>query len=226
MSGAIEGTEMATFAKILLGLWMAAMLTYVFLILPPAAMFASPELARIVALHLPNAYVACIAAFMAGLYGWRYLARGRKPLDDARSASAAALAALFCLLTTVTGSVFARVQWGAFWNWDPRETAVTMLLLVYAAYFVLRASVEDPEKRAAVSAVYILFASVLTPMLGYVIPKMMMSLHPTNVHFDAPYRIGIYGTALGLLGILFWLQNITVRFERVRLEVAADSEDF
>ena len=201
------------------------MLGYVFLVLPPAVGFVDPELARVVALHLPNAYVALIAAFMGGAYAWRYLTKGRKPLDDARSAVAAVLAGLFCLLTTVTGSIFARVQWGSFWNWDPRETAVALLLLVYAAYFVLRASIDDPDKRGSVSAVYMLFAAVMTPMLGYVIPKMVPSLHPKDVHFDASYRIAIYGTAFGLLGVLAWMQNLAVRYQRVLLALQADGED-
>lgn len=218
---------MATFAKCALGVWVAAVVSYVFLVLPPAQAFASPELARIVALHLPNAYVAVIAAFMAGAYGWRYLARGRNPMDDARSAVSAALAALFCLLTTISGSIFASVQWGSYWNWDPRETSVSLLLLVYAAYFVLRAGIEDPEKRGTVSAVYVLFATVMTPMLGYVIPKMLPSLHPTNAKFDADYRIAIYAGGLtALLGVMVWMYNIAVRYQAVRLALdAAEAEE-
>jgi heme exporter protein C len=217
---------MANAAKYLVGIWLALMLAYVFVVLPPAQGFASPELARVVALHLPNAYVAVIAAFTAGFFGLRYLLKGRRHLlDDAKSAVAAALAALFCLLTTVTGSIFAHVQWGSYWNWDPRETSVFLLLLVYLAYFLLRAGIEDPEKRAAVSSVYILFASVMTPLLGYVIPKFLLSLHPTNVKFDAPYRIAIYGTALGLLGVMIWLQNIAVRYQRLRLTIESMEED-
>jgi len=216
---------MANAAKYLLGVWLALMLAYTFLVLPAAQGFPSPELARVVALHLPNAYVAVIAAFTAGAYGWRYLSKGRHLLDDAKSATAAALAALFCLITTVTGSVFASVQWGSYWNWDPRETSVSLLLLVYVAYFVLRAGIEDPEKRATVASVYILFASVMTPLLGYVIPKYMVSLHPKNAQFDAPYRIAIYGTALGLLGVMIWLQNIAVRYQRLRLAVESAEED-
>jgi heme exporter protein C len=200
---------------------MAAGLAYVFLKLPPALGFAVPEMARIVALHLPNAYVAVIAAFLAGGYGLRYLLKGRNPLDDARSSVAAILAALFCVLTTATGSVFAQVQWGQAWNWDPKETGIFLLLLVYAAYFVLRASIEDPEKRAAVSAVYVVFAMIMTPLLGYVIPKMVpTSLHPKNASFDPPYRLAIYvGVLPPLLGMLFWLHGIGVRVERARLRL-------
>jgi heme exporter protein C len=145
--------------------------------------------------------------------------RGRDLLDDARSKTAAALAALFCVLTTVTGSLFARVQWGAYWNWDPKQTCIVLLLLIYAAYFVLRAGVEDPEKRAAVAAVYILFAAVMTPVLGYVVPKYLPSLHPVNTRFDPSYSAVLLAATAGLLGLYAWMQSLAVRCERARLSL-------
>jgi heme exporter protein C len=195
-----------------------------FLYLPPAQKFPSPDLARIVGLHLPNAMAAVIAALTAGVYAWRYLAKGRNPLDDARSKVAAALAAIFCLLTTVTGMVFAQYQWGAPWNWDPKQTSIFILLLIYAAYFVLRAGVDDPEKRASVAAVYMIFAAVMTPMLGYVIPKYLPSLHPTNATFTPEYHTVIWTMSACLVGVYAWLQNIAVRYERVRLLLEAEEE--
>lgn len=209
--------DKATLAKLGIGLWMILGLAYVFMGLPPAKGFMDPELARIVALHLPNAYVAMIASWMAGWYGWRYL-QNRDLMDDAKSASGAALALLFCLLTTATGSIFAHIQWGAAWNWDPRETSVFVLLLIYCAYFVLRGSIEDTEKRGAIAAVYCLFTAVMTPLLGYVIPKYLPSLHPTDTKFDPHYRTAIYlGILPPLLALMFWLQGIASRLERVRL---------
>jgi len=204
-------------AKSVLFLWGCAGLAYVFLVLPPAFGFQSPELARIVALHLPNAYVAVIAAGMAGWFGIRYLTQGRQVADEAKSAAAAALAALFCLITTVTGSMFAEYQWGTYWNWDPRETSVFLLLLIYGAYFVLRAGIEDPDKRGTISSVYVIFATVMTPLLGYVIPKYLPTLHPKDVQFDPQYRMAIY---FGVLPVLLWLMIRTyllvVRVEALR----------
>ena len=216
---------MATAAKYLLGIWMAGVIAATFLWLPPAASFLVPEAARIVALHLPNAVVVLVAAAAAGYYGWRYLARGRNPLDDARSKTAAALAALFCVLSTVTGSIFARVQWGAYWNWDPKQTCIVLLLLIYAAYFVLRAGIEDAEKRGAVAAVYILFAGMMTPLLGYIVPKYMVSLHPTNTTFDRSYSLVLLAATAGLLALYGWMQNIAVRYERARLMLERAEED-
>jgi heme exporter protein C len=171
-----------------------------------------------VTLHLPCAYVAVIAAFISGWHAIVYLRR-REIFSDSKSASTASLAALFCLLTTVTGSFFAKVQWGEFWNWDPRQTSVFLLLLIYAAYFVLRASIDDPEKRASVSAVYMLFAVIMTPMLGYFIPRAMpQSLHPKMASFDSAYRLGIYVCLLPpLLGTMLWLNSLSIRLEKLRL---------
>ncbi len=212
-------------ARILILLGLALEFAYIFLRLPAGAGFPDPELARMITLHLPNAYIACLLAFGAGWYGIRYL-RGRRLVDDSRSVVAAQLAALFSFLTTATGSVFAKAQWGSYWNWDPRQTCVAALLLVYSAYFLLRASVDDPDKRAAISGVYILFASVLTPSLGYVIPRFFIdqSLHPKMAQFDAAYRMGIYPTSIALLGLTVWVQRLAVRGERLRLRLESLEE--
>src|SRR5689334_5518729 len=108
--------SMAITAKWILGLVTALITAMAFVYLKPAVGFPNPDLSRIVALHLPNAMAAVVAAIAAGVFRWRYLARGRSPLDDAKSVTAAALATIFCLLTTVTGMVFAQYQWGAPWN--------------------------------------------------------------------------------------------------------------
>jgi heme exporter protein C len=209
---------MATVGKWVLGVWMAATVVLAYRWLPAAQGFAVPEAARIVALHLPLAFVAMIAAIVAGVQAGRYLARRDLRLD-ASSKNAAALAALFCLLTTATGAVFARVQWGAYWNWDPKQTCIAILLLIYAAYFVLRAGVDDPQKRASVGAVYILFAAVMTPMLGYVVPKYLanFSLHPTNTRFDSSYWTVILFATLGLTGLYVWMQNVANRLDAAHL---------
>lgn len=214
----MSGTIKETLSKAAIFLWMTVGLCYVFLKLPAAVGFNDKELARMVVLHLPCAYVAVIMAFVSGWHAIAYLKK-RVLLSDGKAANAASLAALFCLLTTVTGAFFAKVQWGDYWNWDPRQTSVFLLLLIYAAYFVLRASIEDEEKRAAVSAVYMLFAVVMTPLLGYFIPKAMpQSLHPKMASFDNNYRIAIYAFMLPpMLWLTLWIYGLSVRIDKLRL---------
>ena len=215
---------MATAAKCLLGIWIAGVVVLAYQWLPPADLFVVPEAARIVALHLPLAIASVVAAFTAAFFGGRYLAR-RALTDDARSKNAAALAVLFCILTTATGSVFAKVQWLSFWNWDPRQICISLLILIYAAYFVLRAGVEDEEKRAAVTAVYVLFAAVMTPVLGYAVPKYMPSLHPTDTKFQADYRTVILMASAGFIGLYVWMQNLADRADFARMALDREEED-
>jgi heme exporter protein C len=213
--------EMTPVAKGALFVFTAGCLSYIFLKVPAAQGFANPDLARLVTMHLPCAYVALVAAVIAAWHGIAYL-RKRDLSSDIKSYVGAKIAFLYCFLTTITGSMFARVQWGSYWNWDPRQTAVAVLLLVYAAYFTLRASIEDPERRAALSAVYVLFASILTPMLGYVIPTFFIdqSLHPKFAKFDLSYRMAIYPMAIALTWHLVWMFRLSVRAEKVNQAIA------
>jgi heme exporter protein C len=210
---------------------MALVATATFLWLPPViphgndGVFTAPDLARIIVFHLPNSFVVVVAALVSGWHAYRYLVKGRHLEDDIRSKAAASLAGLFCVLTTITGSIFAKSEWGSYWNWDPKQICIFLLLLIYAAYFVLRAGIEDPEKQASLSAVYDLFAVVMTPTLGYAIPKYMASQteHPTNTHFDPSYSIVIIAACAGFLGLYLWMQNLAVRLELVRAGYEAEA---
>ena len=215
---------MATAAKYLLGIWIAGVVVLAYQWLPPAEGFQVPEAARIVALHLPLAIAAVVAAFTAAFFGGRYLAR-RALTDDARSKNAAALAVLFCILTTATGSVFAKIQWLSYWNWDPKQICISLLILIYAAYFVLRAGVEDDEKRAAVAAVYVLFAGIMTPVLGYAVPKYLPSLHPTDTQFQPEYRVVLLLASAGFIGLYAWMQNLADRADFTRLALDREEVD-
>jgi heme exporter protein C len=218
---------MVKIAKYILGLAMAWCTWAAFYYLPPAGGgtdggFADPELARMLAFHLPNAMAAVWAAIAGAVFAWRYLQK-RDPMDDIKSHTAAILAMLFCVLTTATGMVFAQVQWGEPWNWDPKQTGMFLLLLLYAAYFVLRGSISDPEKRGTISAVYLVFTAAMTPMLGYVIPKYLQSLHPKDVvigGLDSHYKLVTYSLAACFIGLYAWLHSLGVRTARLQRVVA------
>jgi len=120
---------------------------------PPMSGVANPAVYRIFFFHVPIAIVTFIAYGIAMYHGIRYL--GTKDLTyDSKSVSAAALGTVFCALATISGSVFAKYTWGSYWNWDPRETSIVALLLVYLAYFSLRTAIAEPVKRANLSSVY------------------------------------------------------------------------
>ncbi|MCX8010411.1 MAG: cytochrome c biogenesis protein, partial [Ignavibacteria bacterium] len=100
--------------------------------------------AKIIFFHVPTAWLTVIAYLIAMFYGIRYL-RKKEIYDDIKSVTSAALGFVFCILATVTGSVWAKFTWGSFWHWDPRETSIFILLLIYGAYFALRSALDGEE---------------------------------------------------------------------------------
>ena len=150
----------------------------VFFIVPEAMGLGA--LVRIAFFHIPVAWVAVIAFFVAAFYGARYLRRP-SARADALSACSARLGLIFTVLATGSGAVFSKLTWGAYWNWDPRQTTIFVLLLIYGAYLTLRAAIADEARRARVSAVYSLFSFLTVPFLVFIIPRLYFSLHPTPV---------------------------------------------
>ncbi|MEG8990487.1 cytochrome c biogenesis protein CcsA [Ignavibacteria bacterium 4148-Me] len=141
------------------------------------------EKAKIIFFHVPTAWISVIAFLMAMIYGIKYL-RNKNLDEDAKSASALQLGMVFCILATVTGSIWAKFTWGAFWHWDPRETSIFILLLIYGSLLALRSAVENEDKRARLSAVYSIIAFLTVPFFIFIMPRIMTGLHPGSANDD------------------------------------------
>lgn len=184
-----------------------------FLWLPPVTTFVSPELARIAVFHIPCSIVGSVATAVGVWFALRYL-RFRDLRDDIKSSVSLSLALLLWCLTTVTGAIFAQAEWGAYWSWDIKQISIVMLLLIYVAYFALRAAVDDARKRAAVSAAYTLFALVAVPFLTLILPNSTPNtLHPKNTVFSAEYWIILSAFSVGLTLIYIWAYRLHVALE-------------
>ncbi|MEW5795408.1 MAG: cytochrome c biogenesis protein [Candidatus Zixiibacteriota bacterium] len=206
--------------KLLIYVAMSAMIVASFV--TPAPQRQIGEASRIFYYHIPQAWVCVIAFALSMIFSIRFLRR-RQIVEDDRAVVAASLGFIYCFLATVTGATFAKVTWGSFWNWDPRETSIFVLLLIYAAYFALRNAIDEPEKRAALSAVYSIFAFLTVPFLIFVVPRIMPSLHPAdsvvdqNLRFTMGLTVGtIFGVSLALYTALFWwMFSLALRVKRI-----------
>ncbi len=206
--------------KILLFVGMTAMIIASYV--TPAPQQQIGESSRIFYYHIPQAWICVLAFAMSMIHSIRYLRSRRIEFDD-RAVETARLGFVFCLLATVTGSIFARIAWGSFWNWDPRETSVFVLLLIYGAYFALRGTVQEPDRRAALSGVYSIFAFVTVPFLIFVLPRIVPSLHPDDSIVDSSmeFTMGpsvrvIFFASLALYTVLyFWMLNLSGRIGRL-----------
>ena len=194
--------QLAQVAKLLLGVWLAGVVVAMFRLVPQYAGLGNAG--RIIIMHVPTAWVTSVAFAVSAVYSILYLRR-RRTKDDAFAVAAAEVGFLFCILATITGAIFAQLVWGVFWNWDPRETSIVVLLLIYAAYFALRSAIDEPERRRRLAAVYNLFAAVTMPFLLFVAPRVAeSSLHPNCAFIQGSQCNGIElqlnGTKIGQLG--------------------------
>jgi heme exporter protein C len=192
-----------------------------FFLVHPAEGFQG-QASRIVFFHVPTAWVATLAFLVSCVASVRYLLR-RRMIDDIRASTSAALGLAFAVLATVTGSIFAKIEWNSFWNWDPRQTSITILLLIYAAYLALRGSIVDPELRATVSAAYAILAFIAVPFLIFVVPRIYWSLHPDVIGearsggggFDPAHTLVLLASLAGFTGIFAWIFRMECRLERL-----------
>ena len=168
---------------------LGAVTTYFALFLtPPEATLG--EYVKILYFHLPGA-IMCYAAVGISLVGGLLFLRLKDVKWDALSSSAAVLGVVYGAFTLITGSVWAKVTWGVYWNWDPRETTTLILWLAYIGYLFLRMSIDNPERRASVSAVYNVLIFLTVP-LSYLSFILWPSLHPRLTE----------GGGLGLTGVM------------------------
>ena len=135
------------------------------------------ERARILYFHVPMSWIAFLAYIVSMIMSIRYL-RSPSPRLDIIASSSAALGTVFCILATVSGAIWAKFNWGSFWNWDPRETSIFVLLLIYGAYFILRSAIEQEHTRARLSSVYAIIGALAAVFFIYVAPRIYGGLHP------------------------------------------------
>jgi heme exporter protein C len=94
------------------------------------------ETVRIMYLHVPAAWLsmlvyASMTAAALGTLVWRH------PLADAARKAPAPLGAGFTFLCLVTGSLWGKPMWDAWWVWDARLTSVLVLFLIYLGLIAL-----------------------------------------------------------------------------------------
>lgn len=202
--------------KLLLLPYMGAVIVAAFLWPKPAQGFLG-ESSRIVFFHVPCAWTATLAFLVAAAASIAHLRTGSARADALAEASVR-LGLLFAALTLATGSIFSRIMWGAYWNWDPRQTSYLLLLFLYAAYLFLRGAIEDRERRGRMAAAYAIFAAILMPFLVFVAPRITKSLHPQTIInpegrilMDAPTKTVFFAALVGFTGLFFWLLSLQAR---------------
>lgn len=154
-----------------------------------------------------------------------YLATGKNKYDI-QSSTAAEVGLYFGTLGILTGMVWAKFTWGAFWTDDAKLNGAAIGMLSYIAYFILRGSVDDEIKKAKLSSVYNIFAFVIYIVFIMIMPRLKSSLHPGNggnpafnmYEQDNIMRMFFYPAVIGWILFGFWIREIiheiSIRQER------------
>ena len=174
-------------------------------------------------------WFALMILLIASLYNSiRYLGEFNLK-SDILAEESARVAMVFGILGLLTGMVWAKYTWGAWWVNDVQLNGAAGTMLVYAAYFLLRGSMDDEQKRARISAVYNIFAFAMMVVFIIILPRMTDSLHPgkggnpgfSSYDLDHRLRLVFYPAILGwtLLGV--WLIQLRIRIRNITMQTDA-----
>jgi heme exporter protein C len=171
---------------------MALALAGIFLVAPEDA--DQGIIQKIFYFHVAVAVVSLIAFLVACIAAILYLRRREERYDEVSSISIG-IGLAFSVLVVITGSIWAKASWGTYWVWDdPRLVTFLIVLLLYAAYFVLRSSVEG-ERRMRYSAIYAIISFASVPLSFYSVRIARSFVHPivfTNSGANMPNSMLIW----------------------------------
>lgn len=181
----------------------AAGLYLAFFVAPPD--YQQGHTVKIMFVHVPAAWLsmlvyAVIAASSFGLLVFRH------PLADVSAKAAAPIGAVFTLLCLITGSLWGKPMWGAFWVWDPRLTSVLVLFFLYIGLIALRSSIEDEALAGKLTAVLSLVGIVILPVIKFSVewnslhqPASVMRIGPPAIHPSLLWPLLVMAAGMSVL---------------------------
>ena len=188
------------------------------LVLAPAD-YQQGDSFRIMYIHVPAAWMSMLVYMVmagAGAIGlvWKI------KLADVVAMSCAPVGASFTFLALVTGSLWGKPMWGAWWVWDARLTSELLLLFLYLGYIALQSAIDDTRTAARASTVLALVGVVNIPIIHYSV-VWWNTLHQgaTVTKMSAPSIATSMLIPLLIMALAFKLYFVTVVLMRARAEV-------
>jgi heme exporter protein C len=181
------------------------------------------ETIRNVYYHVPVWFAMLFMMALSLVQSIRYL-QNTNLQNDTKAANAATVGLFFSVPGLLTGSLWAKFTWGTWWTFqDPKLNGVAISILIYLAYFILRISVDDEQKKARISAVYNVFAFVMMNVFIMILPRLTDSLHPGNggnpafgkYDLDDNMRMVFYPAVIGWVLFSYWMYEIKNRISHL-----------
>lgn len=173
--------------------------------------------------HMPVAVVSMVMLAGTAWFGMRFLAT-RDSRYDTRAKLTTEIALVFVMMTMASGEMWERFEWGVWWTWEPRLTTYFILMLLVFGYFILRAAVDEPERRATYASVFGIITFIDVPISLMITRLIPSSVHPVVFRTDSGLSPDML---IPMLLVLFGMLGIAVALYRWRLhtEMAAERLD-
>lgn len=185
------------------------------------------ETIRNVYYHVPIWFAMLFMMTVSLVFSIRTLMSNSLVMDN-KAYNAAVVGFFFSIPGLLTGSLWAKYTWQTWWTFqDPKLNGVAISMLIYLAYFILRSSVDDEQKKAKISAVYNVFAFVMMNVFIMILPRLTDSLHPGNggnpafgkYDLDNDMRMVFYPAIIGWILFSFWLFEIKNRISALKTKL-------
>jgi heme exporter protein C len=182
------------------------------------------ESVRIMYVHVPTAWVSYLAFIVTAVASAGYLFGRRHSLGFDRVAGAAAQVGVsFMALTLISGSLWGRLTWGTFWEWDPRLTTTAFLFVTYLGYLAVRGLDGTPVQRAKRSAIVALLAVFEIPLVHFSV-VLWRSLHQEasvlstdgDIKMDDLMLFTLLVGVVGFTALFMWLVSHRQRVMALR----------
>ena len=195
-------------AGLFLGLFMA----------PPD--YQQGDAARIMYVHVPAAWMAmfvygCMALASAVAFIWKH------PLADVAAKASAPIGCIFTALALITGMLWGKPMWGAWWVWDARLTSVLILFFMYLGYIVLWNAIEDPARAARAARILALVGAINIPIIKFSV-DWWNTLHQGATVFraDGPSITSSMLIPLLVMAVAYNILYAALLLIRMRAEIA------
>jgi heme exporter protein C len=166
--------------------------------------------------HVSSAWISFMAFFVTFLFSILYLIKN-KYFYDVVAFSSAEVGLVFCTIVLVTGPLWAKPVWGAYWTWDPRLTTTLILWFIYASYLLLRKFIDEEQKKATYSAILGIIGFVDVPLVYFSI-KWFRTIHPNVFRSGGGLEAPMLNTLFFSL-FAFTLLFVNILAKRINIEL-------
>lgn len=209
-----------------LTLLMMSVATYLVFMWVPSERIMGP-VQKIFYFHVASAWIGFFAFFVVFIAGLAYLFT-RNQRWDILGVASAEIGVMFTTIVLITGPIWARPTWNAWWTWDPRLTTTLILWFIYLAYLMIRTSIHEEEKRARFTAIFGVIGFIDVPIVWFSI-RWWRTIHPVVVDSSGfamsdkmVTTLVVSVVAFTCLYAFFLLNTMTV--EKLRLELVGIKE--